>query len=372
MHARGSVLRVAAFLAMFTGLSILSATAALAGGGSASVIHACIRKDTHVVRIVRPSHHCRPSERAISWFARAEAGPSGPAGATGPTGPAGMTGPVGPTGPAGSTDSESQTNSDASGSTGPGNDASASDTNLQISDVIFPWAHGGFGKNWFEGLLRFVLGVVGGLVTTYLFIGDFLPSMGGRVEYDLLSSQLDDLRTRRNETMTLLERYVKGDTDVSQERLLAGDRLTDDFDQALQRLETQVNKERWRLFLIGFPIYVLLGGFFATAFATNQFQALLIGFGWTAVADRIGLGKQLEQRKSAKDERVATLETQALAGANALQTATRQEAQIRDLDAAVARLKEEKAVAERAASLMAQAVSTGDTGGPQSPSAPGP
>lgn len=87
------------------------------------------------------------------------------------------------------------------------------------------------------------------------------------------------------------------------------DTLTRDFDQAIQRLGRDVAGERWRLFLIGFPMDVLLGGFFATALTVNAVQALAIGFGWTALADRIGLQRALDVKKQLTREQISRIES---------------------------------------------------------------
>jgi uncharacterized protein YlxW (UPF0749 family) len=72
-----------------------------------------------------------------------------------------------------------------------------------------------------------------------------------------------------------------------------------------------MTSERWRLFTLGFPLYVVLGGFFALAFARDVFQALLIGFGWTAVADRFGLSREEAVRREFRDKQIEELRQQA-------------------------------------------------------------
>jgi hypothetical protein len=183
--------------------------------------------------------------------------------------------------------------------------------------VLFPWASepGGAAENWPEGVINFLLGVAGALVTVYLFLGDFLPSMGGKAEYELTQQELRDFKERRNRALAERERYAKGESDLPAERLAAELQLSDDFDRAIERLEKGAARERWRLFILGFPIYVLLGGFFASAFAVNALQAILIGFGWTAVADRIGLQRELQKKREIRDEQLDALEGQAIEAA---------------------------------------------------------
>ncbi len=204
----------------------------------------------------------------------------------------------------------------ATGAAGSPDGSSTTTTEANLPE-IFPWASkpGGFQSNWPEGLANFVLGMAGALVTVYLFLGDFLPSMGGKAEYELMKTELDDLKKRRGRTLVERERFAKGEVELTAERLAAEDSLTEDLDRTIDRLEAQVNRERWRLFLIGFPIYIVLGGFFAAAFALNFLQAVLIGFGWTAVADRIGLQKEIDVKRQLREDQVAKLESQALESA---------------------------------------------------------
>ncbi len=218
----------------------------------------------------------------------------------------------------------------------------AANSSPSVSDVIFPWAQGGFAKHWGDGLVRFLLGVAGALVTAYLFLGDFLPSMGGKVDYDLQRGILDDLKKRKEKTLALLESYVQGGEAVPPERLEAAEQLSKDFETTITRMEASIAKDRWRLFRLGFPVYILLGGFFATAFATNLLQAILIGFGWTAVADRIGLNRELDARKAIKDDKVDTLEKQALEFQRKLIEAN---ARVREAEA-------QKELATRAAAML--------------------
>jgi len=187
-----------------------------------------------------------------------------------------------------------------------------------------------------------LLGVAGALVTAYLFLGDFLPSMGGKVDYDLQRGILDDLKKRKEKTLALLESYVQGGEAVPPERLEAAEQLSKDFETTITRMEASIAKDRWRLFRLGFPVYILLGGFFATAFATNLLQAILIGFGWTAVADRIGLNRELDARKAIKDDKVDTLEKQALEFQRKLIEAN---ARVREAEA-------QKELATRAAAML--------------------
>jgi hypothetical protein len=180
--------------------------------------------------------------------------------------------------------------------------------------VIFAWAYaeGGAAQNWPTGLIYALLGIVGALTMVYLFLGEFLPSMGGKAEYEALKGELEDYKVRRDETLKNREKYARGEAAaLTLERLTAENNLTDDYDKTIERLERQISQDRWRLFWLGFPIYLVLGGFFAAAFASNEIQAILIGFGWTAIADRIGLQREFAVKKESKDSTIIQLETRA-------------------------------------------------------------
>jgi hypothetical protein len=189
---------------------------------------------------------------------------------------------------------------------------------------VFPWLArpGGFAANWTTGLGHFVLGVVGALITVYLFLGEFLPSMGGKTLYELTRQELDDQKKRRDaavidreklgQALSGRDKLPADEAAAIDVRLRASEGLLLGFDRHIRRLEREAGRERWRLFLLGFPMYVVLGGFFATAFALNTIQAVLIGFGWTAVADRIGMQKELAVKKQLTSEQINRVETASL------------------------------------------------------------
>lgn len=180
----------------------------------------------------------------------------------------------------------------------------------ESTPVLLPWVQeGGFEENWWQGLGYALLGFLGALVTIYLFLGESLPSMGGKADYESLRLELEDFKARREKVLRGRESYARGETDdVSSDRLEMQNGLSDDYDTAITRLEGQLSRERWRLYLMGFPMYLILGGAFAVLFATNALQAILIGFGWTALADRLGLKRELEAKKEKKDKQIQELE----------------------------------------------------------------
>lgn len=64
-------------------------------------IHACVHRETGLVRVAAAGEPCRRSETALVWNTEGPAGPQGETGAIGPAGSAGPTGPAGPAGPPG-------------------------------------------------------------------------------------------------------------------------------------------------------------------------------------------------------------------------------------------------------------------------------
>jgi hypothetical protein len=248
-------------------------------------------------------------------------GTSGSSGGTG----AGTSGSAGGTdggSPGDTSGTDGGSPGDTSGTDG-GSPGDTSGTDAESStgtDVvrIFPWAEdGGVSKNWRDGLFLFIVGFVGALATVFLFLGEFLPSMGGKADYDAVLGETEVLKKQRDEAIATRTRLLAaadvagGDVAWRKEQLRGQEGLTQDLDTVIAREEKRSTTLKWRLGLLGMPMYLLLGGFFAAAFATNFLQALLFGFGWTAVAERIGLKRETEAKVQRKDEIVAALPDQA-------------------------------------------------------------
>jgi hypothetical protein len=205
--------------------------------------------------------------------------------------------------------------------------------------VLFPWVHsGGFSKNWLHGLGFVGLGVVGALVTVYFLLGDFLPSMGGKAEYEELKLELDELGRRRYRQIEIRERFARGDSTISDEQLQAADRLTEDLGQAITQKQREIQNQKRGLLAVGLPIYVLLGGAFAVLFSSNGLQAFIIGFGWTGLADRIGLNRELDARSSKREVEIQKLREDAENGVRAQSELDVARAQLRQLAESTTRL----------------------------------
>ncbi len=156
--------------------------------------------------------------------------------------------------------------------------------------VLFGWHATG---DWGTGWLYFVLGMAGALVTVYLFLGEFLPSMGGKANLARDQILLDEYQAARRAVVEIRQRAALGQANhIRQDQLNAAEELSDDLDEMIRFLERRIWNERWRLFALGFPMYIILGGFFAMALAGNFLEAIIIGFGWTVVADRLGLERE--------------------------------------------------------------------------------
>jgi len=248
---------------------------------------------------------CRASQRRVRVVAA-----GAPVDAPGGTGTSG-TSTTG-TSPTGTT--PSSTPSDTS-SDGDPDEAAEDKTDDPTRIAIFPWVtSGGFEENWLEGLALAALGLVGALVLLFVFLGEFLPSMGGKADYVARKAELDELVKQRTVQFALRESYVRGDESTTPEREAASAALTDDLEVAIQHKQEELTHERNRLLTIGMPIYVVLGAAFAVLFAANALQALLIGFGWTAVAERLGLKKELEERDTNRKDAIEELREDAKRG----------------------------------------------------------
>ncbi|MDQ3915383.1 MAG: hypothetical protein M3323_08675 [Actinomycetota bacterium] len=182
-----------------------------------------------------------------------------------------------------------------------------------VGSVLFGWAKaGGFWDNFPAGVGYVLLGLIGALVTAYLFLGDFLPSMGGKADYDASKAELDEFKQRRDKLLIDREKDAAGTGETSAEQRAIRDALYDDHERTIARLEARLARDRRGMYLTGFPMYLILGGAFAVLFATNALQALLVGFGWTAVADRAGMKREVDARQDKKALQIKELEDAAL------------------------------------------------------------
>lgn len=180
----------------------------------------------------------------------------------------------------------------------------------EFAQPLFAWAFkpGGLATNWPEGLLYAALGVVGALVTLYLFAGELLPSMGGKAALSLKQSELENQQKRQHEAQDALTECARKPGSCTEANIQLWTSLVDHSTSEAARIEQLIDRARRQLFLTGVPLYIVLGGFFATAAATTIVQALLIGFGWTAVAERIGFKREVDARKDEREKQLEVAE----------------------------------------------------------------
>lgn len=203
---------------------------------------------------------------------------------------------------------------------------------------LFAWAFedGGFSGNYLRGLVLYLLGTVGALIAVYSTLGDFLPSMG-RGEYDLQKAEVEELRRDRDEVLHQRKSFAgRGEAPPAD---LAD--LSDDYVALVAAGDQSLARLRWRLIAMAVPLYVLLGGFVATAIATSLTLALAVGFGWTAVLDRIGLGRELAKITPQRAEAVQQLQRETSSARTELDAVVDENARLTaELDDAAARYNE--------------------------------
>lgn len=141
--------------------------------------------------------------------------------------------------------------------------------------------------DWNRGILYAVLGVVGALVILFTLIGGAIPGTAGKAKIDEGEETLKDWTDQLTREM----KKAPPDPAAIEKKNRAVDDLRDDL-----------WKERWKQFSLAAIFYTVLGSFFATMFAQDLLQALLIGAGWTGIAGSLGLKGDFAYRKSRKDD----------------------------------------------------------------------
>jgi hypothetical protein len=87
-------------------LGTVTVVSAVIGPDGQGVVHGCVDKENHLLRIISPRGHCERDEVALNLSqsgSQGAAGPMGPPGPKGDTGAPGVAGPPGPPGSAGPT-----------------------------------------------------------------------------------------------------------------------------------------------------------------------------------------------------------------------------------------------------------------------------
>ncbi len=190
-----------------------------------------------------------------------------------------------------------------------GEEGTADNSQTDIWAGFFPWAsEGGFSDNLLAGLGLAALGAIGALILIFVFLGSYLPSMGGKAEYMALQVEISALTKRRDQMLASREGFVRNGTDLGTERRQEATKLTEDLGAVIKSKEDEASRKYRQVLWLGIPIYVVVGGVLAVLLATNALQALLIGFAWTSIADRMGLRREESEKESVKEENVAKFE----------------------------------------------------------------
>lgn len=150
---------------------------------------------------------------------------------------------------------------------------------------LFTWATSD-PPNWGQGALYACLGFVGALVTIFGLIGGVVPGIAGKAKIEIDEKRLD----RWNQRFEELISSSSPDADLIKQLEVAINNLRDD-----------IRAEKWRQFGVAAAIYAVLGAFFSALLAQDMLQALVIGAGWTGFIGTLGLKKDYDERKTAKD-----------------------------------------------------------------------
>jgi hypothetical protein len=180
------------------------------------------------------------------------------------------------------------------------------------SDLFLPWVDsGGFGDNVGEGIAFVVVGLIGSMITAYYAAGGFLPSTGGKADYDALMLEHDDLRERHDELSAVVESFAVGDAEVSAERREAALKSAKAVARRMDSVAADAKALKRSILARSLPFYLLIGPAFAVLFAENLAQALIIGFAWTLLAERFGLKNEQEAKDRMRRDDIAKLEDEA-------------------------------------------------------------
>jgi hypothetical protein len=223
--------------------------------------------------------------------------------------------------------------------------AEEEDDETNIWSGFFPWVTAGdFSDNLPTGLGLAALGVAGALVLIFGLLGSLLPSMGGKAGYDALMLEIGLLAKRRDNQIKPRESYVRSEADLGPEQRQEASNLTHDLTRMIESKEAEARHMYRQLMWLGIPIYIVIGGALAVLLASTALQALLIGFAWTSIADRLGLKRELGEKRERKEEKADILEKEAKEGAKAQDKMAAQETEIQGMKQTVSELT--KAIAK--------------------------
>jgi hypothetical protein len=177
---------------------------------------------------------------------------------------------------------------------------------------FFPWVTGGdFSDNLLTGLGLAAMGVAGSLILVFTLLGSFLPSMGGKADYEALQLEIAALSKRRDQQLLAREKYVRSEVNLGAEERQEASNVTHDLTEVIQGKEEEARRKYRQVLWLGIPIYVVIGGALAVLLATNALQALLIGFAWTSIVDRLGLKREEKEKEERRGDLSNDLVTEA-------------------------------------------------------------
>jgi hypothetical protein len=163
-------------------------------------------------------------------------------------------------------------------------------TQITTSD-LFTWLMTN-PPNLATGAIFLILGFIGALVAIFGLIGSVVPGTNGKATLEIQITRLETEEKRLDQLIN--------DDETNPELLKA-------VEIAVNNIRDDITQERRKQFNQAACIYLILGAFFAAMLATNMLQAIVIGFGWTAVIGVLGLKNDQEYRKDKKDEAIGIL-----------------------------------------------------------------
>jgi hypothetical protein len=174
-------------------------------------------------------------------------------------------------------------------------------------------------RNYAAGILFLVVGAAGALATTFFAVGDVMPGTAGAEQFRLRAQNIATAEQLAKKYLARAEE-LREDPTATEEKINWYTEQSERQQRSAGEQQTQLDNERRRQFSTAYPIFVGLGGVFATMLAQDVTQALIIGAAWPTVYGSYKL-KQQVQSATANN---ATLQQQ-VQSATTAHTALKQE-----------------------------------------------
>jgi hypothetical protein len=150
--------------------------------------------------------------------------------------------------------------------------------------------------NYKAGILFGVLGLIGGLTTSYYLVGNVLPGTAGKKDIDQRDRELEEMQKRLEVYRGLLDAMTQTPPvqnppapPVSEARIHLYGELENALRDDLLEARRDLDREKRKQYLMALPLYAVLGAAAAMFFATDLLQALVIGAAGPAVIGSRGL-----------------------------------------------------------------------------------